>query len=638
MKTHIGLIAPYSEMIDRAEEIARKKNLRLTACCAVLENILPHARRMEIGGVDAIIVRQGSEIFLRKKINIPVVPVRSTCLDVLRAIAEARQESSKIAIANFMSNFTFLDFLKEILDWPLQDFVFERLEDAHQKIKKMAGSIDILVGGGLTTLIAEQYGIKSILIKSNDAEIEFAMDIAGSLVKTKQDEEQKLIRNSIIINHSTEGIIAVDQKQRITVYNKAAESIFETPYKEVIDKRNEVLLRKANLIDGKHDPSESPELIKIKGENYFMHAIPLMLNNVHFGKVAIYEGVARVQDMEKKYRLSLNKKGHVARITFDRIIGQSKVLKDTIAKARKFAKSDFTVLITGETGTGKEMFAQSIFNESHRNNGPFVPVNCGTLPHNLLEAELFGYEEGAFTGAKKGGKQGYFEIAHKGVIFLDEIGTMSPDLQTRLLRVLQEKEIVRIGGNSVIPVDIRVIAATNTNLLADVATGRFREDLFYRLNILNLHIPPLRERLKDISSLVDATIKDYKISVKNASVIKNALNLIPRDYQWRGNVRELLNIIAHLAVLLEDTSDITNFEVLSMIDDAMFQFNETAQHTSNEDSSKHIDSLDSAKRETEKRMFYNLLTQKNLTKTQAAEKLGISRTTLWRRCRKYNIL
>ena len=637
MKIHIGFIAPYSEMIDKAEKIAEKKDVRMTACCAVLEDIVPHARRMELGGADVIIVRQGSDTFLRKKVHIPVVPVGSNCFDVLNALVQARRETDRIAVADFMGRFTFMDVLKEALDCPLRDFVFTRYEEAYEKTKELVGEVDVLVGGGLTTLIAESHGMKSIMIKSSDEEIEYAIDLAVSLIETRRDEERKRKRGAIIVNQSTEGIVAIDEDQTISVYNRAAESIFGIPYREVINTRNEKLLKEAGLLDGTSGDTTASEIMKINGKSYFVHVIPLILNNELFGRVATYEEVARVQEMERNYRLSLHKKGHVAKFSFDNIIGQSKTIKNTIAKAQKYSRSDFTVLITGETGTGKELFAQSIFNASKRNKGPFVTMNCATLPPNLLEAELFGYEEGAFTGAKKGGKQGYFELAHKGTIFLDEIGTMPAELQTRLLRVLQEKEIVRVGGSRVVPVDIRVIAATNTSLMKAVSEGRFREDLYYRLNVLNLSIPPLRERREDIPLIAASTMGYFKISPHNATVIINALRHIS-DYPWKGNIRELINLIAYLAVLTEDTEEITDAAVHSLIGDIVRPSSESDGAGHAVERLGRVVSLESTKKDMEKNMFRELLGRKDLTKSEIAEKLGVSRTTFWRKCKEYKLL
>lgn len=220
-----------------------------------------------------------------------------------------------------------------------------------------------------------------------------------------------------------------------------------------------------------------------------------------------FQDVTRIQEMEGKFYRKIHLRGHVAKYTFDDILFQSSEIKRTIETAQRYSEVDSNILIIGETGTGKEIFAQSIHNHSNRKNNPFVAINCAALPENLLESELFGYAEGAFTGAMKGGKQGFFELAHRGTIFLDEIGEISPKMQSRSLRVLQEREIMRIGDDKVIPVDVRILSATNKDLMQMVKSNDFREDLYYRLSVLDLVLPPLRERREDIPLLVNAFIQ-----------------------------------------------------------------------------------------------------------------------------------
>ncbi|MEW6723313.1 MAG: sigma 54-interacting transcriptional regulator [Bacillota bacterium] len=234
--------------------------------------------------------------------------------------------------------------------------------------------------------------------------------------------------------------------------------------------------------------------------------------------------------------------------TFDDIVSKSDSMKKTIELAKKLALSDSTILIQGESGTGKELFAQSIHNASRRKNGPFVPVNFAALSANLLESELFGYEDGAFTGAKKGGKPGLFGEAHGGTIFLDEIGDAPLEFQASLLRVLQEKQIRRVGGIKMIPVDVRVITATNKDLKLEVEKGNFRHDLFFRINVLPLYLPPLRERKEDIILLLETYLRKFtnnKITSANEFFSTDTLEYLI-SYEWVGNVRELVNVVEYL--------------------------------------------------------------------------------------------
>lgn len=229
--------------------------------------------------------------------------------------------------------------------------------------------------------------------------------------------------------------------------------------------------------------------------------IPIVVDHQIRGVVATFQDIKQLQSTEQKIRLKLHEKGLVAKYSFGDIVGESRAIRNTIQIARSYASSQAAVLIHGETGTGKELFAQSIHTVSDRRDGPFVAINCAAVSNNLLESELFGYEAGAFTGASKNGREGLFELAHGGTIFLDEIGEIPRETQVELLRVLQEKEVRRVGGNRVIPVDVRIITATNKDLIQETMEGRFREDLYYRLNVLDLELPPLRERGDDVRIL-----------------------------------------------------------------------------------------------------------------------------------------
>lgn len=256
--------------------------------------------------------------------------------------------------------------------------------------------------------------------------------------------------------------------------------------------------------------------------------------------------VNNIEILEQKIRSDSVKRGYVAKYKFNNIIGNSSIIKDCIKKAKKMALTDNPILITGETGTGKEAFTQSIHNHSNRKNKPFVAINCASLPSELLESELFGYEDGSFTGAKKGGKKGLFELAHTGTIFLDEIGDMPHDLQVKLLRVLQEKEIRKIGGTSIIPIDVRILAATNKDLEKLIIENKFRMDLFYRISMFTLDLPPLRKRLEDIPLLLESFLKE--LPYKNIKLDKSLLEAL-NSYTWMGNIRELRNCVEYMAYM-----------------------------------------------------------------------------------------
>jgi transcriptional regulator with PAS, ATPase and Fis domain len=358
----------------------------------------------------------------------------------------------------------------------------------------------------------------------------------------------------------------------------------------------------------------------------------------------ILEGIYNINKIEFKNELkgyvidfidkkdtikNYNKMNKEYNITLDNIIGESEAIMKSKKEALMASKSNSTVLITGESGTGKELFARAIHNHSQRSEGPFITVNCAAIPDNLLESELFGYEEGAFTGAKKGGKLGKFELAHKGTIFLDEIGDMSLHLQAKLLRVLQEKELDKIGSKSNILIDVRVIAATNKNLEKMICDSTFREDLYYRLNVIPINLPNLKSRKEDIEKLIHYMIEDYskKLNKSIYSIDKNAVEMM-KNYTWPGNIRELQNIIEY-SINMSLEEKITLNELPSKIKN-----NINSQKIKLEES-EIIKLEDLEKNEIIKALkkYKDYKKDKDLV----AKSLGISRATLYRKIEKYNI-
>lgn len=345
---------------------------------------------------------------------------------------------------------------------------------------------------------------------------------------------------------------------------------------------------------------------------FFISAYPIHSKNQAIDIMIIFEDIKRERKLSD--RILKNR----AIYTFDKIITQSDRMLKVIDFARKISNSKSTVLISGDTGTGKEVFAQSIHNGSDRRNKPFIAINCAAIPENLIESELFGYVEGAFTGAKKSGQIGKFELANKGTIFLDEIGEMPIKLQTRLLRVIEEGIVSRIGAIEQVIVDVRIIAASNKNLRKEVAKGRFREDLFYRLNVLPLTIPPLRKRKEDIPLLVGFFMEKISKSLNKNEVKLDDYDLNKmRRYDWPGNVRELENLIEF----------IINLEYFP--DDFFMEENETIKSDNTY--------IESSLREIEKHHIIEILKISEGNISKASKILGISRNTLYRKIERYNI-
>lgn len=345
---------------------------------------------------------------------------------------------------------------------------------------------------------------------------------------------------------------------------------------------------------------------------------------IYDSKMRIVEMTCVFSDLHKSRKRAAKILCGQAIYTFDKIIGKSKGLVKTIDYAKKIADSRSTILITGESGTGKEVFAQSIHNYSDRRNMPFIAVNCGAIPRNLIESELFGYDEGAFTGAKRGGYSGKFEIADGGTIFLDEIGEMPLDMQIRLLRVIEEGVINRVGSSKQIPVNVRIIAATNKNLEEEVQKGNFRKDLFYRLNVLPLYLIPLRERKDDIPVLIE-----YFMNKTSKHLNKRKVEIPPEyiekliEYDWPGNIRELENII-ELMINYE------SFEAFEMYGDIKNKSDKDSKISS-------LDAPDISLEAMEKIHIKKVLDKYQGNVSLAAKALGIGRNTLYRKIKQHSL-
>ncbi|MED1791069.1 sigma-54 interaction domain-containing protein [Brevibacillus nitrificans] len=387
--------------------------------------------------------------------------------------------------------------------------------------------------------------------KANLYTAEFISDfvrLGRKLTNSVRNERQLNEKLESVLDAVHEGIIATDALGNITVMNAEAEKILKLSTHESIGKRVQDVLPEfqVHMVLESHVEAVN-QLTPFRNLYLLVSQVPMMLDGHVLGLVISFQDVTKVQQLEQEIRKKSTQLGLMTKYSFDHIIGCSPSTQANKLVAMKLAESDFTILITGENGTGKEVFAQAIHQHSIRRDGPFVPVNFAGLTESLVESELFGYEEGSFTGARKGGKMGLFELAHNGTIFLDEIGDAPLSIQASLLRVLQERQVMRVGGHRVIPVNVRVIAATNRNLVEMIQRGTFREDLYYRLNVLPLKIPALRDRGEDIMVLINYFLqKKNKVLTFSPDVEELLLK-----YSWPGNIRELENFIHYAVVIAE---------------------------------------------------------------------------------------
>jgi PAS domain S-box-containing protein len=470
-------------------------------------------------------------------------------------------------------------------------------------------------------------------------------DIAGikELHKTLEDTRTSVEVLETILNSTYDGIVLVDKKGIITKINRAYLDFLGIGEEAAVGKHVTDVIENTRMhIVVETGRAEIGHTQKIRGNEMVVMRLPIFKNGEVVGAVgkvmfrdlrelkALAENLNLIENELKYYKTELNRlKG--AKYTFENIIGESEKVLTAKQLARQAAASDSTVLIYGESGTGKEIFAHAIHNYSYRHFGPFVRVNCGAIPATLFESELFGYEKGAFTGAQKCGKPGKFELAGNGTIFLDEIGEMPLEMQVKLLRVLQEKEIERVGGTKLLPLDVRVIAASNKPLEELVKEKRFREDLFYRLNIFRIELPPLRDIPGDISLIARHLVAELNESLGTAvNGISDEVVHIFQKYFWPGNIRELRNVLERTVIVNRHGEIRKNHLPLYLLQNEL-ELNEDLLKLKEEFPGK----LEQVMQEAERSLILKALEMTNNNKRQAAQLLGIHRSALYQKLKKY---
>ncbi|KFN01413.1 sigma-54-dependent Fis family transcriptional regulator [Bacillus clarus] len=441
-----------------------------------------------------------------------------------------------------------------------------------------------------------------------------------------------------------EGIAIVDENGVIQMFNETYSRFVGVTKEEAIGQRVENVIDNTRLpVVLKTGVPERNQVHRLQGQNLVVHRMPIWKQGRVIGAVGmlIHEGISDVYKIIERFNQKdvsirpLLSKPKKKEIRFEDILGESQTISETKKIARKAAESKASVLITGESGVGKEQFARAIHDTGITKNGPFISVNCAAIPDNLLESELFGYAEGAFTGAKKNGKLGKFELANNGTLFLDEIGDMSLLTQVKILRVLQEREIERIGGTSPISVDFRLIAATNKDLKQMVREGTFREDLYHRLHVIPIQIPPLRFRKQDIPLIVEEHLQKLcqMYGTEEKTLDKEVLRLM-FHYNWPGNVRELINVLERLFALSDDTHIHTKdlpeeFYYRDMEQKKLLPMIQTLPVKKA--------AMKVVREEEERGLIEQMLKEVNGNKSKAAALLGISRATLYNKLSRFKI-
>ncbi|WP_049071616.1 sigma 54-interacting transcriptional regulator [Klebsiella michiganensis] len=587
-------------------------------------DVLDKANEMIQSGAKIIISRGGTAALLRNNISIPVIEIAHDFHGVYRILQQAKIKSQKIAAVGFPQ---FCNALRHYQNMTNEEFKICQVynhNDIENVIKNLSENDYHTVIGGLTVAeMAKKYNLNAIMGDTDNISIEQAINEAYSLLKYINRENTKLIMSHAALNQAREGIMCIDQLGEIININAIGLSLFQCHVGDKIFKKEAFKDIYPSIINE----------LDIKEQAVDINGQPIFISIRHFSnRQTSYSIITGLNQESSLWQNSISKKsklrGFSTTWSFDDIIGQSPAIRDVIKKAKLCARHELPIHILGDTGTGKELFAQSIHNHSARSHGPFIAINCAAIPESILESELFGYADGAFTSARKGGKPGVFEMAMNGTVFIDEISEAPLSVQVKLLRVLQEKQFSRLGGDTLITADFRLITASNKDLRQLVASGEFRQDLYYRINILELSLPALRQRPGDIMLLIQHLLYQQG---KQITFTPDAVDFLHR-YSWPGNIRELQAVIYRLIVLLD--IDRVSKDVLLQIgqispDDA----NESSQFPAAGVASDETDLL----KKQEKRLITHVIEKTDGDRTKASVMLGISPTTLWRKLKQHNI-
>ncbi len=634
-KIHIGVFASSESIREKVANFAirQDQNDKIDIVTLGLEKAIPMGRKMEENGVEVIISRRGTARLLRENLNIPVITFPQSTLSLLISLQKASKIGRKILVPCFRDLISDHEIIENLLFVELFQGIYSDLSSLDHVVKSgLENGCNVVVGGNMTQECAKRHGLDYIEITNSDEEIEATIETARSAALSVRQQRTTARQYLSIINAASDGIVAVDQNGTITTINDAASRLLDLKPEDAIQQPitdvfpntpiKEVLKTKEPIID---------RIQKVAFEQYIFNYYPVTLDGDIIGAVSTFNRIDKVMQSENEVRRALTQ-GFVAKYHIHDLVHQCRAMKDVVSMAKQYAQTESTILIEGETGTGKEIIAQSIHNLSRRSNGPCVTLNCAALPEQLLESELFGYVEGAFTGTKKGGKPGLFEIAHNGTIFLDEIDSTPENVQLRLLRVLQEKEVRRVGGDRNIPVNVRVIASAGKDLGKSVHDKKFREDLYFRLNVLQIRIPAVRERKGDIQLLLDYFSNKISRSYGLAGIT------LPReymdrlvDYSWPGNVRQLRNFTERLVLNCHLGCSFDFFETLYRELISYLPPDQPVRVLDDRNTADLKYELANQKVSAETEFIRQALEDSRFNKSEAAKLLGMSRTTLWRK-------
>lgn len=631
-KFRLAFVSNSSTIANVVKSCATQFDSEIEIHLATMEEALPVARQLIASGVEVILGGGATGKFLRLSLDLPVVTIARTHLDILRACIKAKQFGNRIWLTSYDVAPDGLDLLGGLMGITLQPIVFRTTPELLAGIAEaVAKGADCIVGGGVCQEIAATHGKEGVVVVPGKEAIQRALEEAQAIASAQRKERAKAERLRCILESIHEGVLGVDTQGRVDVLNRlAADQLGLDPAQTLGRTLPEALGNTGVLRVLATGGEETDQILRLAGVDMVVNARPIRVGANIEGAVATLGPVSRIRSIDRKLQQRGSAKGFVARYSLKDLKGDCPAMAQLKARALRFARTDASLLIQGETGTGKEILAQSVHAMSDRRRGRFVAVNCAALPESLLESELFGYEEGAFTGAKRGGKDGLFVIAHGGTIFLDEIADIPKSLQVRLLRVLEEREIMRVGGDRIVPVDVRIISSTYKDLTHEVRHERFRADLYFRLGVLSITLPPLRERIEDLPLLTQELLVRHGLRPDAISVA--GLKIL-QQYSWPGNVRELDALIRRYALLREgpDTGNVLVEELLMELESGGTLQSDAIAEVPSRDQPSTDESLKAEVEAYEAEVIQRTLREVRYNKREAARRLGISVNTLWRK-------
>jgi transcriptional regulator with PAS, ATPase and Fis domain len=608
----MAVIVPDPKLRRVLEKIRGETGMEMSLHMGLYDDAAPIARRLAAAGARVLISRGETATIIRNcNLPVPVLEIPITECDVTPLLVQALRVSPRFAVAGFGQVVRSAQAITSVLGPEVEIFQIESVKAIPEILAELERrKFTVVIGNPQLVDLAQAKGMIGFPLTSREETVMAVLREAMKLVDLSRSGFAWQMRHQALLETTREKFFLLDSEGRMLNSNTPDAPLDFTDFPE--------------LLDAVQSNRNWSGIITDRGQTFVCKANPVYAGEQNCGAIVLLES-ARPLAMDAQ-RENL-RKGFIARVTFEDILCRSERMKEFIGTAKRCSQSDAAVLIQGESGSGKELLAQSIHNNSLRRLGPFVSISCSSIPAELMESELFGYQGGAFTGARKSGKSGLFELAHNGTVFLDEIGELPMPLQAKLLRVLEEKSFLRIGGDRMHHVDVRVIAATNRALADMVRQNAFRDDLYFRLAVLRLDMPPLRERKEDIPLLLKHYLArgSMQNNLQKPRLDEGALALL-RQYPFPGNVRELRSIAERLAISCPGGT-VSRDLLMAFLD-----FPETLP-------AGHCPPAPRAGRAhaEEAVLIRKTLAECGYNRACAARVLGLAPSTLWRKCKKLGI-